>query len=247
VLRILNELVEPHGDEAENDDARYDEMELEYLASVYNQIAETVAGGEKFPDDDAYERQADIDLHRAQYGGDGAGEYDLEKDVPFRASEGVDQSDLFLVYLMESGVETDNAAEDRYGNAGYDDRIHAGAQPYDEKGRQGGLGQAVQNYQIGLHNFRKAFGIPEQRGAQEPEQDDEQKAGYCFKQRNSDMPEDGMIHYHGDKAGNDAARAAEKETVDHVQIGAELPQAQKENEEQKAQEGDGMVVLPVLF
>ena len=65
MLRILNELVQSHGDKAEYNNTCDDKMKLKHLTSINNQVSEAIAGGKKFSYDDTYERKTDIDLHGA--------------------------------------------------------------------------------------------------------------------------------------------------------------------------------------
>ena len=62
----------------------------------------------------------------------------------------VDYEPYSLVHLTEARVQADDGAEERHGDTRHDDGVHPGAQPHDEKGRQGGFGQAVQHHQVGL-------------------------------------------------------------------------------------------------
>ncbi len=61
----MNHLVKPHSDDAEDKDGCDDHVKLEYLRPINNQISKSPAGGEKFPDDDAYKGEADVDFHIA--------------------------------------------------------------------------------------------------------------------------------------------------------------------------------------
>ncbi len=65
MLRTLDQFIKYHGNGAQNDDRRNDHVQLEDLRSVNNQIAEASSGSQKFADDDAYQRQADVYFHAA--------------------------------------------------------------------------------------------------------------------------------------------------------------------------------------
>ena len=65
VLRTLDQFVKHHGDGAEDDDGSNHHVELEDLRTVDNQISESPSGGQKFTDDNAHQRKAEIDLHAA--------------------------------------------------------------------------------------------------------------------------------------------------------------------------------------
>ena len=60
-----------------------------------------------------------------------AGRTTFEKAVPSGAAERSDQEKLFRICLQKSGIKVDDCTEDGDGNAGGDDRIHAGAEPDD--------------------------------------------------------------------------------------------------------------------
>ena len=87
----INRLIQRHGDDTENNDAHHHHMQLKHLASVDDQIAQTLSGADKLPDDDAHQAQADIHLHVAEQVGDGGGEDYLQEGVPAGASQGVNQ------------------------------------------------------------------------------------------------------------------------------------------------------------
>ena len=65
VLCILDELIQPHCYDAENQDTGNDKVELEYLTSIDNQITKSSAGGKKFADNNAYQSEPYVDLHGA--------------------------------------------------------------------------------------------------------------------------------------------------------------------------------------
>ncbi len=61
----LNQFIEGHSDEAEDDDGGDYHVQLEYLRTINDQIAKASSGSQKFADDDAYQRQADVYFHAA--------------------------------------------------------------------------------------------------------------------------------------------------------------------------------------
>ncbi len=227
MLCILDQLIQAHCDHAQNDDAGDDEMKLKNLAAIDNQITKSPPGSQKFPYDDTDKSQADVDLHGAQNRGNGIRQYDFEKYIFFGSAQCIDQCHLLFIHLMKSCIEADNTAKEGYGNAGYDDSTHACAQPDNKERRQSGFGQAVENHQIGLHDFRQAFGIPQESGGKQADDNDQEKAGKGFEQGDADVLKNGIIGQHGQKAGEDSGRTAEKEAVDHVQIRTQFPDSQK--------------------
>lgn len=48
-----------------------------YLTGIYDQIPQSVSCGQEFPDDHAYQAEADIDLHVADDRRDGAWQHHL--------------------------------------------------------------------------------------------------------------------------------------------------------------------------
>ena len=113
------------------------------LGTISDEVAQAGPGGEKFPDDDPHQAEADVDLHAVYDKGQGAGEQHLEKDVPLAASQGSDELDLLRIHLDEAGVQGENGAKDRHGYGGGDNGPHVVAQPDDEQGGQCGFWQAV--------------------------------------------------------------------------------------------------------
>ena len=61
------------------------------------------------------------------------------------------------------------------------------------------------------------------------------------------MPEYGMINYHGKKAGSHSAWAAEEKAVYDSEIGTYFPQTEKEEEKEKPQKSDRMMMFSVIF
>lgn len=72
MLQSLDHLVKRHGDDAEDHDGCDYHVELEDLRPINDQIPKTPAGGEEFPDNNAHEREADIDFHIAENRGNGS-------------------------------------------------------------------------------------------------------------------------------------------------------------------------------
>ena len=60
----------------------------------------------------------------------------LGQAVFFLAAQGVDQLQHIRIYSVKTGVQADDGTEDGNGHAGDDDRLHVGAQPYDQEGSQ---------------------------------------------------------------------------------------------------------------
>ena len=116
---------------------------MKHLAPINDQVPQSPPGGQKFPDDNAHQSQADIDFHGAEDGGHTGREYDFKERILLTAAQGGDQLQLFRIHLEKAGIKADDGAEDGDGNAGDDDGIDPGAQPYDQKRGQGGFGQAV--------------------------------------------------------------------------------------------------------
>jgi hypothetical protein len=56
-----------------------------------------------------------------------------------------------------------------------------------------------------------------------------------------------MIHYHGKKAGSHSAWAAEEKAVYDSEIGTYFPQTEKEEEKEKPQKSDRMMMFSVIF
>ena len=65
MLQKLNELIQSHGNDTEDQDRSDDHIQLKYLSSIDDQISEPLPGSQEFPYDHTYEREAYIDLHIA--------------------------------------------------------------------------------------------------------------------------------------------------------------------------------------
>ena len=65
MLRTLNQLIKYHGDCAQYNNGSNHHVELEDLRAIDDQLSESPSCRQKFSDNDAHQRQADIDLHAA--------------------------------------------------------------------------------------------------------------------------------------------------------------------------------------
>lgn len=65
MFQTLNQLIQNHGDSAQNNDRSDQHIELKYLGTVNNQIPEAASGRQKFSNDNAHKAQSDIDFHIA--------------------------------------------------------------------------------------------------------------------------------------------------------------------------------------
>ena len=136
MFKTLDQLVKYHSDGTEDDDGRNHHTQLEYLRTVDDQITETASGGEKFTNDNAHERQPDVDFHVAQDQRDRTWKNHFKECIPAIAAQSIDQFQHFGVCLAETGIETDDGTEDGDGNAGHDNGIRSGAQPNNQQRRQ---------------------------------------------------------------------------------------------------------------
>ena len=152
--------------------------------------------------------------------------------MPAVTVEGVDQFDLLFVDGREAGIQVHDAAEYGHGHTGHDDGGRRGAQPYDEKRRQCGLRQAVQDDQVGLQNLRETPAAPEQHGGEDADSGHQQETDNGFIQGDADVEENGPVHGHFIKAQCDPGGAAEDKGIDDPLIRAELPEEEKEDQDE---------------
>lgn len=68
-----NEQVQGGGDQAEDDDGHQNQIQLEDLAAICDQIAQSGTGCQKFANDDADQCKANVNLHHTDQRGDIAG------------------------------------------------------------------------------------------------------------------------------------------------------------------------------
>ena len=167
MLGALDQLIEDHGDGAEDDDGGDHHVKLEYLRSVDDQIAKSPSGGQKLADDDAHQSQTDVDFHAAQDKRNGAWQDHLKESVPAAAAQRVDQFAHFRIHLTEASVQADDGSKDRNGDPGSDDSVRSSAQPDDEQGCQSGFGKCVQDDQVRFQDIGETFLIPEECGGEE--------------------------------------------------------------------------------
>ena len=85
----------------------------EYLASIDDQVAQTLFTADKFADDDTHQAKTDVDFHHAQDERNRRGKDDLYEGVLFCAPARVNQLQLFFVYLLKSSVEIDDSTKYR--------------------------------------------------------------------------------------------------------------------------------------
>lgn len=96
--------VEPHGDDAQDDDGQDDPVQLEHLAAVNDEVSQPLSGTDEFPDDDAHQRQTDVDLGGGEEDGDVGGEDDAAQNIQSAAAQGADQLLHVGIHLPETGV-----------------------------------------------------------------------------------------------------------------------------------------------
>ena len=65
MLRPLHDLVQSHGDGAQDQNGGDQDGQLKNLAAVNDEVAQSPPGRQEFADDDAHQRQTDVDLHAA--------------------------------------------------------------------------------------------------------------------------------------------------------------------------------------
>lgn len=74
MLQPLDDLVQRHGNDTQDDNGCNHHIELENLASINDQITKPPSGCQEFTDDDTDKGQANIYLHRAEYNRNGSGQ-----------------------------------------------------------------------------------------------------------------------------------------------------------------------------
>lgn len=62
-LDEIQDAVQAHGNKTQDQNGHKNRSQLEGLAGVYNQIAQSLSGADKFSDDHAYQAKADVYLH----------------------------------------------------------------------------------------------------------------------------------------------------------------------------------------
>ena len=133
VLQLLDRLIQAEGDEAKDDQGGDQIVQLEYLAGVYDEISQPFPGGQEFADDDADQTKADVDLQDADDGGYAGWKYYAAKHLHAGAAERVDHFDRFFICSAKRCIHADDTAKYCHGHTGDDDRLHVGAQPYDQE------------------------------------------------------------------------------------------------------------------
>lgn len=136
MFHTLDQLIECHGNGAENDDRGDHHIKLEYLGTVNDQIAESAPCGKKFSDDHTYEGEADVDLHIAQNKRDGGGKDNLKERISPCTAQRIDQLEHFRICLTKSRVEINNGTKYGNGDSGNDDGVCSGSEPDNQKRRQ---------------------------------------------------------------------------------------------------------------
>lgn len=132
----LDGFIEAQGDNTEYNNAGNYHIKLEYLGTIYDQIAESPFCCQKFSNDNPHQCQADIYFCSTQQDGDGTGEYHLEKGIASAAAQGIDQSNFLRIHLLESGIKADDGTKDGNGHTCHDNGFSTGAEPYDKQRRQ---------------------------------------------------------------------------------------------------------------
>ena len=113
----VQESVKQHGDQTQKDDGHHDPVHLKDLASVNDQISKPRFCGQKFSDDNAYQRQSDADFHQADKERDTAWDYRKAETVGSRASQCPDQDQTFRINFHKSVIQVQDASENGDGMA----------------------------------------------------------------------------------------------------------------------------------
>lgn len=145
VFKTLDQLVECHGNGAEDDDGSDHHAQLEHLRTVDDQIAEAASCGEKFTDDNAHKRQSDVDFHIAQDQWNGTGKNHFKECIPAIAAQSIDKLQHFGVRLTETGIQADDGAKDGDGDTRHDDCVYSGAEPDDQQWGQRRFRQGIED------------------------------------------------------------------------------------------------------
>lgn len=177
LLQQIDQRIQKHRHDAEQDNAHQQPIHLKYLTGINDQIPQPAPRCQKFPDHNPHQAEPDIDLHIADDGRDRAWKYDLAEGMPLVPAQGIDQLDLLLVHPDKAGIQVQDAPEDRHRHSGHDDGGLGGAQPYDQERRKGGLGQAVEHYQIRVQDLRQLAAAPEQHCRQDTDEGGQKEAG----------------------------------------------------------------------
>ena len=244
-LRQTDHGVQKKGHDAQKEDGHDEPVELERLTGVDDEISQSFPGCQELPDDHAHQAEADVDLHGADKGRDGAGDHGLSQSLDPCAPQGADELQLLRVHAAEGGVEGEDAPEDGHGHAGHDDGPCAGSQPDDEERGQGGFGQAVEDNHVGVQHLREARAKPEDDRRQHADGGDQEEACDCLQERHPHMAEDAAVPGHTGKAEGDLRGAAEDEGVDDPPAGTVLPQGQKTGQEEDPGRKDGGAARPL--
>ena len=109
-----NGLIQKPGKQAQNHNGCHEHCHGEGLGGIGDQVAKSRPCGEKFPNDDAYQAEADIDLHIVNEQRKGSGQQDFKENVAAGAAQGADQPDLVIIGLAETAVQSENGAEYSY-------------------------------------------------------------------------------------------------------------------------------------
>lgn len=104
-FKKVDEGVERHCHNAQDDDGHEEPIHLEYLAGVDNKIPKPVPCRQKFPDDNSHKAQPDIDFHVADDGRQRVGEHHFDEGLQAAALQGVDELDFARVYGDETAVQ----------------------------------------------------------------------------------------------------------------------------------------------
>ena len=104
MFKTLDQLIKRHSDGTEDNDGSDHHAQLEHLGTVDDQIAETASCGEKFTDDNAHERQPDVDFHIAQDQWNGTGKNHFKECIPAIAAQSIDEFQHFGICLAEAGI-----------------------------------------------------------------------------------------------------------------------------------------------
>src|SRR5699024_587615 len=117
--------------------------------------------------------------------------------------------------------------ENGHGHSGHNNRFLVRSKPYDKKRGQGGFWQAVQYYQVGVHNFRKPGPHPEKYRKKHTQKSYQKKTGQGFVKSYAQVQKDTFIQYHTPETACNLGRTAENKGIDDSGTGGKFPKKKK--------------------
>src|SRR5215813_3773635 len=240
-LHRLHDEVEDHPHHGEQDEHGEDAGDVEGEVELQDQVAEPFLRAHELAHDGAEHAEHDGDVEPGEHEGQCVGKGDEAEGLPAGRPQRPHQVELGRIHRFEAHDHVDEHGEESHHARDDDLGGDAEAEPHDDEGRDGDLGQSLQRHQVGIEGALHEAELRDDRPQHDARQRGDDEAHQRLEKGN---PEVGQVESRPDPAregaGHRAGRGHEK--VRHAP-GAHhpFPQGHEEYEHEGNEHGLGAI------